>query len=557
MNPFQSARKYSAMASICLLIGSFNAKLAAVELDQLQKYDLGTLEHSVVEHSPFLGISTELAVWENGVVRLAYNHSGARGDVSANDIITKLQTAFQTMEDLAGLDFQFLGESSAGPLDFNDGIVTIGWDQFTENWIARAGPSASGSSSTITRLGYFPNVDGSFQFNSLHSGEFAIAVMIHEMMHLLGLGHSDNPVSIMTPLVTRYNSPQADDIAALQAMYGPPDTLVIPTISIDLSAPAQLGFSINDNDSGLVVRRAGGVDDISSFSNVDSSFASRDQIFLKLNYNGATAGAAIQVYLTDPNGFTNLDSSYELGFSSRVEFFFMAFAEALTPIAGQWKLQVGLGGSLIKELTFNVSERAVEFNRGPTAALSIISQSDGLYEFSLTTSDPDGDNIIVDWHIPGEGRILNAATVLSTTVAASTPVKMYATLRDDGIKKDGTASGSGFGALVSQYLVTPASTNVPTYFAKEKILHIPSLSLSGQNFALNLKLTALAGVQFKLVDLYPVQNNVAASASINLTTFELSIPRIILQSDGVNTELGRVIFDFIAGSAPVKFAPRL
>jgi hypothetical protein len=132
---------------------------------------------------------------------------------------------------------------------------------------------------------------------------------------------------------------------------------------------------------------------------------------------------------------------------------------------------------------------------------------------------------------------------------------MYAAVRDDGIKKDGAASGNVFGALVSQYLVTPASPNVPTYFSQEQILHIPSLSVGGQNFTLNLKLTALAGAQFKLVDLYPVPNDVAASTSTNLNTLELFIPRIVLQSNGVNTELGSVIFDFIAGSAPVKFAP--
>ncbi|MFT4814443.1 MAG: hypothetical protein ACI9WR_001757 [Paracoccaceae bacterium] len=117
------------------------------------------------------------ALWENGVVRLAYNHSGARSDISADEIITKRQTTFQTMENLAGLDFQFLGESSAEPLDFNDGIVTIGWEPITDNFIARAGPSGFGSFSTIRRLGYIPNTDGSFQFNRFHTGEYSVTTM--------------------------------------------------------------------------------------------------------------------------------------------------------------------------------------------------------------------------------------------------------------------------------------------------------------------------------------------------------------------------------------------
>lgn len=319
----------------------------------------------------------------------------------------------------------------------------------------------------------------------------------------------------------------------------------------------QSGFSIDENNSGLVVRRASTsrLNDISSCGDVDSSFANRDEIFLKLDYSAAAAGAPLQVYLTDPNGFTNLNSSYVLGFSSRIEFFFLAFAEALTPIAGQWKLLVGLRGGPIIERTFYVTERAIDFNKAPTATLSSVSQGDGLYNFNLTATDPDGGSLTIDWHIPGEGVLANRAATLNTSVPVTTPAKMYAAVRDDGIKKDGAASGNVFGALVSQYLVTPASPNVPTYFSQEQILHIPSLSVGGQNFTLNLKLTALAGAQFKLVDLYPVPNDVAASTSTNLNTLELFIPRIILQSNGVNTELGSVIFDFIAGSAPVKFAP--
>lgn len=48
MTSFHGVRKYSVTASICLLIVGVNAKLAAVEPDQLQQYDLGTLERSAV-----------------------------------------------------------------------------------------------------------------------------------------------------------------------------------------------------------------------------------------------------------------------------------------------------------------------------------------------------------------------------------------------------------------------------------------------------------------------------------------------------------------------------
>lgn len=560
MSPILGHKLFRSLAALSLFAISLIQQTLAVEPKQLEQYDEGPVAHDTVKHSPFLGISSELNLWENGVVRLAYNHSGARSDVTAQEIIGKLQEAFRIMENIADLDFQFLGETTASPLDFSDNIVTIGWEEIGGNTIARAGPAGSASFSTIRRLGYFPNVDGSFQFNSLRTGSYDVAVMIHEMMHLLGLGHSDNPVSIMTPLVTRYASPQADDIAALQAMYGPPDTLVVPNQAVQLNSAPRAGFSIDESDSGLVVRRASATsaDSITRFSSVDANFASRDEVFLRLNYRGGAAGDTVQIYLTDPNGFVSLDSSQALGFSSRIQFFFVEFAEAITPIPGQWRVQVGIGESPAMDFTFTVDPRAIDYNQTPTAVLSSSSQGNGLYDLALTASDPEGDNLIIDWHIPGQGRLLNQAASLSTLTASTTPARMFAAVRDDGVKKDGASSGIGFGALLSQYLLTPGANNVATYYAQEQILHIPSIGINGQNFVLNLKLTELPGAQFKLVDFYPVTNSVsAASASIDLSSLVMTVPRLILQSGGVNSELGAVTFDFVQGAAPIKFAPRL
>ncbi|MFK7863175.1 MAG: matrixin family metalloprotease [Pseudohongiellaceae bacterium] len=549
-------------SSLIGLIGfTFAFPLTAIEPKNLTQYDLGAVSHNADRYSPFLGISTELSLWENGVVKLAYNHSGARADISAAEIIEKLQQAFTILENVADLDLQFLGESTAAPLDFSDNIVTIGWEAFGGSAIAKAGPAGSASFSTITRLGYFPNVDGSFQFNSLRDGSYDVNVMVHEMMHLLGLGHSENPVSIMTPIVTRYGSPQADDIAALQAMYGPPDNLVISNQTVELTAQARAGFVVNESDSGLVVRRASSSNNnsnaITGFENIDASFAARDEIFLRLNYQGGVIGDTVQVYLTDPNGFISLDSSQSIRFNSRIEFYFLEFAETITPIAGEWRVQVGIAGSPTLDFTFNVEPRAKDYNQTPTATLSSSGSGNGLFNFTVAASDPEGDTLTFDWFIPGEGRLLNRGASLATNVAASTPARMFVSVKDNGIKKDGASSGIGFGALQSQYLLTPGAANVATYFAQEQVLHIPTISVNGQSFVLNLKLTKLAGAQFKLIDFYPTTSTESPSASIDLSTLVMTVPRLILQSAGVNSELGSITFDFVQGATPIKFAPRL
>ncbi len=47
------------------------------------------------------------------------------------------------------------------------------------------------------------------------------AVMLHEVGHALGLGHSADPDAIMFPVVSGTGRISPDDIAALQQLYGP------------------------------------------------------------------------------------------------------------------------------------------------------------------------------------------------------------------------------------------------------------------------------------------------------------------------------------------------
>ncbi len=48
------------------------------------------------------------------------------------------------------------------------------------------------------------------------------SVALHETGHALGLGHSDNPTAVMYPYYRLQTGLTADDIAGIQALYGPP-----------------------------------------------------------------------------------------------------------------------------------------------------------------------------------------------------------------------------------------------------------------------------------------------------------------------------------------------
>jgi hypothetical protein len=530
--------------------------LLAVEPNSLLMYDEG-MAVNTTQTSPFLGSGPTITLWEKGVVKIAYNHAGARSDVSASQIMTDLQRAFAILEGIAELDFQFLGESSANPLDFNDDVVVVGWEQIDGSTIARAGPASAGFSTTVQRLGYLPAVDGSFTFNNAHEFEYALSTMIHELMHLLGVGHSDTPVSIMTPAVSRYDLPQADDIAVLQAMYGPPDVYKLDQNAVTLADATSSGIDVDLADSGLKVRAANAPDQnaLNTVLRIDSSFKDDDELFYRLSYRGATVGDTVEIFLTDPNGFTSASRTSTIQFSDRISFFFVGFAREISPIAGDWTLNIGVGGGLVQRLVIPVDGGLDLSNRNPIAGLVATPLTGGQFSLAVNAQDPEGDALNFAWHIPGEGEFINSSSTFTTSAAISSPVKVLAAIRDDGAKRDGSSSGDGFSALLSQYLTTPAEPNIPTYFGEEEILHIPSILIGGTSFSVNFKLTKLSGIQFKFVELFPAQTS-NPSSSIDLTTGVLTIPRLIVRAGGADSVFENLRFDLVGNANPIRFSLR-
>ena len=92
--------------------------------------------------------------------------------------------------------------------------------------------------------GFFPPVNGATAAGDMHydtddqwkvgfggnPNAFDIfQVTAHEIGHALGLGHTAVANSLMNPFYTEaFSGPQADDIAGMQFIYGPPQTQGVP-----------------------------------------------------------------------------------------------------------------------------------------------------------------------------------------------------------------------------------------------------------------------------------------------------------------------------------------
>lgn len=537
-------------ASVSAMLAGFAFSASAVEPVYYDHgmYDARTGTFS--DQSEFVGISSEFGRFPTGIVRLAYDHANAPAGTTAEEVIAVLEAAFAQIEGICGIDFQFLGQVTSSPADENDEIVDIDWMTEESSTLATAGPVTSFSDATTTALGYPPFVSGGLSFNTKF-GDPTVDTTVHELMHLIGLGHSESPISIMRPATSRYDLPQADDIAALQAIYGPPDVLVVPRLTINLNQEASSNtLAIDTLNSNFIHQTSDSTDAIQTLS----SGSADDAIFLELRHEGASTDPVFELFITDPNGHTNRRTADFDPANAGISPFIDTY-EILAEIPGNWTVTVGNAGKQLAQFTLPVDGPKIPHNRNPSASLTWTRLASNRFNFSISASDPEGDNLTYKYYIPGQGEVTDAGTSVDITATGPDPVIAYAAVIDDGIKRRSTvAPQTPFGALMSRYIVMPAEENIATYYVQDKILHIPSLDIGGQVLSVNLKLTALPGIEFKLLE-YDVVTNFSgtAGATLDLSTGALNMPRVILSDNGSNSEVQNIGFKLVPDSQPIRF----
>lgn len=543
-------RKTILSPSIAALIAGISISANAVE--PITTAETG----SYSDVSEYVGISVDFGRFPDGIVKIAYDHTGAAEGTTVAEALAILNASFAMIEGICGIDFQFQGQVTSSPADPDDDIADITWFTEDSTTLADAKPITDVDIDKWTQLGYFPYKSGSLRFNTKFNDP-SVSTTVHELMHLVGLSHSEKPIAIMRPEDARYNLPQPDDIAALQAMYGPPDVLKVPSLAIDLAEKQPTdGMKVDTLNSNFVLSKTA-----ADGSFIDTNIqtlgdgATDDFLLLNVTYAGSSSDTKLAAYLTDPNGFTNRLTDLDIDFSSDNTIVSLDSYAILAAIAGDWKVTLGNAGRQLAVFTLPVAATAEIFNQNPIASLTRTQTGPDQFKFDISATDPEGDDILYKWYIPGVGQVLDAGNSMTVTATSPNPVIAFAAVQDTGKKRTGDDStSSGFGALFSRYIVVPAEENIATYYVQEKILHIPSLDIGGQVLSLNMKLTALATVEFKLLE-YDLVANFAGTAgsALDLSTAVITMPKMIVSDNGTNSTVENLALKLVPGSQPIRF----
>lgn len=518
-------------------------------------------EYSPLIHEksqPYFGIYADFGRFENGIVPIGYNHALAPSDILSSEVEQLLVTALQVIENAAGVKFQYLGTIDAVPRDVSDSTVVVSWEPLNELGPGTGRPKFLNDALDPNTLGYTPFRDGYVFLNNQFGRNAAnMSNMLHNLLHLLGLGHSHNPKSIMNNSYTAFKYLQQDDIEALQAIYGPPDRLVRANDMDKLDASkARSGLTVQSENLKLFLRKADATNsnDITEISEIGPNFGVRDALFLAISYSGALKVEKLDLYTTDPSGNEVLHHSDFFPSTNGTVFMFAGYGGAFTLQPGTWKFSLGVNNGLLAEIDFQALGEEIDFLQAPVA--KIVTQTDGRGTFTLNLEIEnynEGQKVL--WSLPSIYGSNPGSTTLSLQIKDD-PVQVFASVTDRSLNPTSTLLKVGFSALASQYLVNPPEFNTPVYYPKSSLLHIPSVEISGVMFTMNFKLTELDGTVLKLIEFQPV-NGVdyeTASSILNASGGTLFIPKLTIHDQPASSVVNNLTFSIDILTRPISLS---
>ena len=428
-----------------------------------------------------LGITADFGKWTNGIVPWVYNPTGApvgyQNNVATRDLI---ESALAEWTGVCNLTF--VRSDTDGNSDGIDSTIDI--DEFPHDNIVvfqfdaiggagLAGPTSS--SSTAASLGRWNYFDGTLRLSQAvfnQTGMSADAIernllafdqtVIHEVGHVIGLGHSDEPVSIMySNPYNALNHIRADDIDNCRNLYGYSSTYTAPELYVAGTA------GINNFDSFSLVL-ASSPFPYTPITSLDDQTDDSLGVKWDATNNGGYSDFLTQV-VVDPQGYisTTATTSFLVPGGTIGQFSIASF-DLLRELPGTWTVYVYDSTGLLETLPFDVNTSLPAIpNTRPAATLSY-TENPATRDVEATvtvTGDADGNNVTIIWHIPIDGITsvpLGASSGSSTKNVSLDNLlnnEVFVEVNDDGVRYNNMSAGFGPAGLGFQNLFRYNSTN--------------------------------------------------------------------------------------------------
>ncbi len=450
---------------------------------------------------PALGVGGAFGKWV-GTVHLRYDPTGAHDEYADSQLMMDmLREATDRWARVSGIRFDI---ALAGSQPSRADDVPVIWEHDTASrWAGRAGPQPGQFDNS---LGYFPYSGGNVRLNSdatwQHGKLGMLRVLTHELGHLIGLGHSDNPQSTMfANPYNRLQHPMEDDIRAVQTLYGEPTEPLSPHMSLNewlyMPPPAATAnktrylFKPNQHPNMNTGDRIY-LDNPSnpSVSHLDDSTPVGSTVWFAGAIGNFENLSAIDVparlKMIHPSGYLYASTPMILSCAARqacIRPAFVDHADVMRTQPGLWRLFIVEDEEHIDnpQLLFSTSmmvDTWTEYNRAPEARVLIeAGNTEQSVRLQVVVDDPEGDNINVIWHLPGQRIDRNGNGFLDNFLLESLgqasqtawqdvsypdpgDYEFFIQVNDDSFRYDGSNQGSsnagpGFQTLLKVSLTLP------------------------------------------------------------------------------------------------------